>query len=76
MTGDFNICSINEANKNSTDFMNLMHSNYIHPLINKPTRVTQISAFLIHHTWSNNPAGTSSGIIVLDVTDHYPIFTN
>ena len=62
MSDDFNICLINEKNKNSTDFMNLMYSNHMHPLINKPTRVTQISALIVQ-IWSNNSADTVHSVV-------------
>ena len=42
-------------------------------LINKPTRETQISASLIDHIWSNDPAGT---VQYIHWYNCYPIFTN
>ena len=46
-------------------------------LINRPTRVTNKSATLIDHFFSNNYINNLSmyqGVMVTDITDHYPIF--
>ena len=46
------------------------------PLITKPTRVTQYSATLIDHIYTNKREIDSiSGIIICDVSDHFGIFS-
>ena len=45
------------------------------PIISKPTRVTNTSATLIDHIYTNNPStSTNSGIIITDVADHFGTF--
>ena len=45
------------------------------PTITKPTRVTQTSATLIDHFYTNDITGNgSSGIIINDVADHFGTF--
>ena len=44
-------------------------------MITKPTRVTQSSATLIDHVYSNNiEYSSSSGVIITDIADHFGIF--
>ena len=55
-----------------------MDSIYNHsciPLITKPTRVTSTSASLIDNIFSNILPPPNSGILVTDISDHFPIFT-
>ena len=76
IAGDFNVCLLKESNnKNSLDLIDMMRCYYMYPLIDKPTRVTDTSASLIDHIWTNIPFGTSSGVLISDITDHYPVFT-
>ena len=56
-----------------------MQANSYVPLITKPTRVTESSATLIDHIWTNNiqsdeQSQIKTGIIVHDLSDHMPIF--
>ena len=51
-----------------------MYANIFIPLPNRPTRVTSQSATIIDHLNSNNSNAMFQGILVTDVTDHYPIF--
>ena len=46
------------------------------PVINKPTRVTKNTATAIDHIFINSVATTKfkTGIIKLDISDHFPIF--
>ena len=45
--------------------------------MNKPTRVTNHSATLIDHIWTNNFANyVCSGIIFNSVNDHFPIISS
>ena len=57
-------------------FVNLnFESNFI-SLINKPTRVSRCSATVIDHIWCNFPDdfGLDSGILMMDVSDHFATF--
>ena len=51
------------------------HSNTPFPLINKPTRNANNNSCILDHTWTNQLYDTFNGIFLLDITDHYPIFT-
>ena len=78
LLGDFNINLINHANHNDTgDYLDIMYSNGFIPVNDRPTRVTDHSATLIDHIFTNcyeNNVSMYQGILVTDVTDHYPIF--
>ena len=54
-----------------------MYSNSLLPSITKPTRITRTTATLIDNIFSTSSAGTlgdRSGILVTDISDHYPVF--
>ena len=54
-----------------------MSSNSFLPLITRPTRVTANSATLIDDIFTNHfdkSLQSSEGILVTDITDHYPVF--
>ena len=57
------------------DFSNNCHSNSLIPLINKPTRNANNNPCVLVHIWTNQLYDTFNGIFLLDITDHYPIFT-
>ena len=57
------------------DFINNCHSNSLIPLINKPTRNANNNPSILDHIWSNQLYDTFNLIFLLDITDHYPIFT-
>ena len=47
------------------------------PLVNRPTRVTSTSATIIDNIFTNNHDATVDafqGILVTDISDHFPIF--
>ena len=54
----------------------MMFRNGMISLINKPTRVTKITATAIDHIFTNNFYNTSlqTGIITTDVSNHFPIY--
>ena len=75
IAGDINICLLKEDFSNVTnDFMNLMRATNFYPLITRPTRVNDATLSLIDHIWINTPILPLSGILLADVTDHYPVF--
>ena len=46
-----------------------------YPLINRPTRITDDTATVIDHIWSNILANsTMSGILTNKISDHLPVF--
>ena len=46
------------------------------PLINKPTRITKTTASLIDNIFTNMYVQAISGIIISDISDHFPIYTH
>ena len=53
--GDFNINILNSHSHQPTnEFINLMTSNSLYPLISKPTRITSSTATLIDNIFTNN----------------------
>ena len=76
--GDFNIDLLKHETHNTTkEFLDTMYSLDLHPLIDKPTRITDNSTTLI----DNNIIFTNelrfnliSGIMFNDTTDHLPMF--
>ena len=76
--GDFNINLLNcNDNPLCQDFLNLMLSKSFIPLTRKPTRITDVASTLIDNIFVNNAfCDISSGIIVSDLSDHFPIYAS
>ena len=76
--GDYNL-NILDSDKHlpTANFIELMYSNSLFPLISKPTRVTQNTASLIDNIFCNDISTTDkfNGILFTDVSDHFPVFT-
>ena len=76
--GDFNLNLLDIDNyKPTSDFIDLMFSFSMFPLINKPTRSTSDTATCIDNIFSNHVTPTSKsiqGILYTDISDHFPIF--
>ena len=64
----------------STDFfINVMHAHHFLPLITKPTRFPSDQhgrPSLLDHIWFSEASSIKSGIIMLDLTDHLPVYAN
>ena len=77
LAGDFNINSLDYSrNTKVRDFFNLAFQNSIFPVINRPTRVTETSATIIDHIFTNTIIDSSlrSGIGKTDISDHFAVF--
>ena len=75
ITGDFNICLLNESHSMITaNFMNMMSAFFFRPLITRPTRFNENTATVIDHIWINTPTTVESYIFYCDITDHCPVF--
>ncbi len=75
--GDFNI-DLMKSNEhpNTKEFLDIMFSLSLHPLIVKPSRITKDNATLIDNIFTNVVDGnTISGLLVADMSDHLPVFT-
>ena len=74
---DFNL-NVLDYNKNEkvTQFLNLIFEYGFVPVINKPTRVTKNTATAIDHIITNSllHRTINTGILKLDISDHFPIF--
>ena len=55
---------------------NFIFQNGIFPVINRPTRVTKLSATVIDHILTNTiiDSHIQSGIIKTDISDHFAVF--
>ena len=74
--GDWNINLIKYNENNNVKFyVDMLHSRNSRNLVNKPTRVTNTSATLIDHIYSNDASNPlTPGIIASDTSDHFPTF--
>ena len=73
--GDFNINLLNShSNPIPQEFLEALLSNSFAPLIVKPTRLTGLSATLIDNIFTNVQPLPESGILLSDLTDHFPVF--
>ena len=74
LCGNFNIDLLIRDCNNSTSFLNTMYSLSLLPIISKPTRITDNSATLIDNFFINELCNFESGILISDISDHFPIF--
>ena len=76
--GDYNIDLLNSGRHQLTDeFLDLKYINSFMPLIIRPTRVMENSATLIDNIFTNDHANIGNslfGLLVTDISDHFPIF--
>ena len=76
--GDFNIDLIkHDTHQPTSDFLDLMYTHNMIPLIRKPTRVTAQTASLIYHIFTNKFSDAFNhhqGILCATFTDHYGVF--
>jgi hypothetical protein len=79
LTGDFNIDLLKIKEKsNFNSFFETILSNGFIPKITFPTRITNHSSTLIDNIFvklSNNFSSTTSGILLTNISDHFPCFT-
>ena len=76
ITGDFNIDLLQIATvAPNMEFLDMLISYNLLPKISLPTRITQSSATLIDHIWSNIPPEKAvAGTLTTDITDHFSNF--
>ena len=76
LCGDFNIDLLKcESNYCTKQFVDLIYSFCMYPLITRPTRVTEFSGTLIDNMYTSElMTSVTSGILINDITDHLPIF--
>jgi len=75
LMGDFNIDLMKcDSLNTSQEFIEILMSASFLPLISKPTRVANETATLIDNIFCNILPVPESGIVLSDISDHYPIF--
>ena len=74
--GDININLLNYNRDNQTsDYLDMLLDLGFTPLITKATRITDHTATLIDHIYTNVPQKiTKAGICLADITDHLPVY--
>ena len=74
LMGDFNINLLNtNSHEKTNDFVDLMFSQNLYPLITKPTRISSTTATIIDNIFCNCIDNTiNSGVIITDISDHLP----
>ena len=74
--GDLNIVLLkHESHKSTRNFLDMMYSLGMYPLIDKPTRITDFSATLIDNIFTNElHHNITSGILFNNISDHLPNF--
>ena len=76
LMGDFNLNLMNhESHQQTSEFLDIMYSNMLFPLITRPTRITSYTATLIDNIFTNHVENyLFSGLLFTDISDHLPIF--
>lgn len=70
--GDFNI-NLAKDDGAKNDFLNCLYSSIFFPTISSYTRVTEITKSTIDNIITNINVHFDSGVIMSDITDHFPI---
>ena len=55
-------------------YLDMIYSFDLLPVITKPTRITSHTATLIDHIYTNTVNRLTSGIVLVDISDHFPVF--
>ena len=65
------------TNSKVKGYLNIVFENLLIPIVIKPTRVSKPNATIIDHILTNSFLNTncSTGIIKIDISDHFPIFS-
>ena len=76
LTGDINIDLLkSNSNRLATNYLDMMMSHNLIPCITLPTRITQSTASLIDHIFTNViPKNSTAGTLISDITDHFSNF--
>ena len=71
--GDFNYNLLQTDNINTQNFLDTMYDNSFYLLINQPTRITDTTATILDHIWTNlYSKNIKSSILVHPISDHLP----
>ena len=73
--GDMNIDLLKHHTHQQTgQYVDMLYSYDLLPVITKPTRITSHTATLTDHIYTNTINGLVSGIATVDIPDHLPVF--
>ena len=73
--GDINIDFLKyNEHPQTEEFLDMLFTNNVLPIITKPTRLTDHTATLRDHIYTNSLQNFTAGILTVDITDHFPIF--
>ena len=76
LCGDFNINLMKDKCPKVNNFIDVLHSLDLHPLITKPSRICDSISSLIDNIYTNNNTiPCSNGLLYTDLSDHLPIFS-
>ena len=76
LMGDININLCHSSSKPVNEFLNMMSSFSLFPVIDKPTRITNNTSSVIDNIFTNDISShIIPGVIYSDITDHFPIFS-
>jgi len=73
LVGDLNIDLANPGDSES-EFIHMCQASSFIPLISLPTHITPRRLSCLDHFWYNQLCDVKSGVLRVDITDHYPIF--
>jgi len=73
--GDINIDLLTYDNNIAVcDYVNMLYCSGVKPLITKPTRITETTATLIDHIYTNDVNLKTAGILIFHISDHLPVY--
>ena len=76
LVGDFNWDLLKfESRKIVGDYLDSLYDLGLSPRINKPTRIWGPSSSLLDHIFSSSCLSVVSGVLINEISDHYPLFT-
>ena len=70
---NINFLKFNE-HSHTEEFLDMLFTNNILPIITKPTRLTDHTATLIDRIYTNCLQNFTAGILKVDITDYLPVF--
>ena len=74
--GDLNYNLLQHDNNMVSDLLDIMPDNSFYSLINKPTHITDTSATILDHAWTNLYfENIKTGVLLHPIFDHLPVLT-
>ena len=72
--GDFNYDLFQQDSSKVNELLDTMSENCFYPLINKPTRITDTTATILDHVWTNLYSDEiKTGVLLHPISDHLPV---